>query len=63
MSCARFLEKCPTWQLESVPQHLGGCQELIEEAAWYRVYDFVEALYQELEHLQELEDAEDCPFR
>ena len=44
------------------PNIWGECQKLIEEAAWYRVYDFVEELYQELEHLQELEDAEDCPF-
>ena len=45
------------------PNIWGECQELIGEAAWYRVYDFVEALYQELEVLQELEDAEEWAER
>ena len=41
------------------PNIWGECQELIENAPWYRVYDFVEALYQEIEEKWELETAEE----
>ena len=39
------------------PNIWGECQQLIEDAPWYQVYDFVEALYQELAKSQRPERA------
>ena len=60
----RILRKMPdpdNWS--QYPNIWEECQKLIGEAGWYRVYDFVEELYQELEVLHELEDAEEWAER
>ena len=50
----RVLRKMPdsdNWS--EYPNIWGECQYLFDQAPWYRVYDFVEALYQDIERDKE----------
>ena len=54
--CA-VLRKVPDrYNWSEYPNIWEECQELIEKAPWYRVYDFVEALYQEIDSDEEWAD-------
>ena len=50
----RVLRKMPdNYNFSEYPNIWGECQYLFTQAPWYRIYDFVEALYEEIERDEE----------